>query len=508
MTGTVDEDRGPKITFPRRERRGALLGLQPLQLWVIGIAVGVAILFVAVARDYFWSALLVLLPMAIIGAGTWRREPLIVLLGVVVRFATAQMTGQNEYARDLYITPREEEVNFGRASTGENVPTIASKFRLPGALGAVKIAQVPGRGALVVNSRARTVSVTVLVNSRAWRMVDVADRHAAYNGFVDWMASLDTPGLKTTVARIRVDAAPTTELEDYAAARDAVAPVGVPARVVESYAALVHTGSSTAMEVTNLVTLTFDVSKMKAEVRGAGGGLVGIGAVMGAIVDSLEGGLTAARLSMSGWLDAAAIDSVLARSTDPIGFAERTSRRPGERRTPPVHPPVMGVRNRWRSLTIDGTEHVTYWIAEWPRRERPVGFLDPLLYAGNATRVVTLEMKALPIDKALTEVERAQMDLAVARVVREKFQMRTTSEQAREEEEVSQREDELADGFSELRFRGYVTVSAGSPEELGRAKAELRTAARGARVALALAYGRQAAAFVTAVLPVGMGGGK
>ena len=66
------------------------------------------------------------------------------------------------------------------------------------------------------------------------------------------------------------------------------------------------------------------------------------------------------------------------------------------------------------------------------------------------------------------------------------------------------REDEIAAGHAEMRFAGYLTVSAATPEELEESCAAAEHAAQLSRLELQRLYGEQAAGF-TFTLPLGRG---
>ena len=151
---------------------------------------------------------------------------------------------------------------------------------------------------------------------------------------------------------------------------------------------------------------------------------------------------------------------------------------------------------------MDQSWHHTFWVAEWPRTDVRTGFLEPLLYAGDATRVITLQIRPIAIHKALAEVNRAQSDMETAATIRLKLQSRVTLTHLREEQDLAVRENDLVDGFGDVQFRGFVTVSADSPDALARARSEIDQASHPARLVLAPMSGQQAAGFVTAALPV------
>ncbi|MHB1930060.1 MAG: SCO6880 family protein, partial [Acidimicrobiales bacterium] len=66
------------------------------------------------------------------------------------------------------------------------------------------------------------------------------------------------------------------------------------------------------------------------------------------------------------------------------------------------------------------------------------------------------------------------------------------------------REAELADGHGELRFSGYVAVSAATPEELETTASSVEAVAQQCGLELRRLYGQQAEA-LTWTLPLGRG---
>jgi hypothetical protein len=77
----------------------------------------------------------------------------------------------------------------------------------------------------------------------------------------------------------------------------------------------------------------------------------------------------------------------------------------------------------------------------------------------------------------------------------------STASDRRRGQAVTRREEELADGFAEMRFAGFVTVSAREGEDLERASGEIEHAGQLARLEFQRMYGEQEAAF-TNTLPV------
>jgi hypothetical protein len=163
----------------------------------------------------------------------------------------------------------------------------------------------------------------------------------------------------------------------------------------------------------------------------------------------------------------------------------------------------MAVEERWGAIRMDGDWHATFWISEWPRIEVNPDFLAPLLVSAGR-RSVSVVMAPVPARKAVREARSARTaDLADAEI-RSRAGFLPSAHREREADGAIRRERELADGHSEFRFSGYVTVTASDLSELEAACAEAEHSAQAARLDLRRMYGRQAEAFCW-TMPIGRG---
>jgi hypothetical protein len=163
----------------------------------------------------------------------------------------------------------------------------------------------------------------------------------------------------------------------------------------------------------------------------------------------------------------------------------------------------MATDESWSALRADGSWHATYWISEWPRLDVSPDFLSPLLL-GEGRRTVSVVMAPVPGDRAAREARAARAADVADDELRTRAGFLPSARRGREAEGVLRRETELADGHSEYRFAGYVTVSADSREDLEAQCVETQQAAGRAHLQLCRLYGRQAEAF-TWTLPLGRG---
>lgn len=308
----------PRVRLGRRERGGVFLGLNSLQILVLLCAVSVSLVWMFVATDTFWSVgLWPMLALAVFGGASWRRQPLILIVIHTASYLWRHLKSQTVYVRELGRTDKEITVRRGKPRLGQSVPERIGQFDLPGPAASLRVYQCAGAGAFVLDERAATIAITLELTTDAWPMLDSSAQEAAFDGFVGWMNSLDTlPGLVQLDARVRVDAAPTTELSEYVAARDSI--MGDDHSITDSlrreYRELIQSGSNRSMAFTNQVTVTFAIGRLRQQIKDNGGGLAGLGGFLGELVPTMAESLAQSRLRWKSWLDAADLQAALART--------------------------------------------------------------------------------------------------------------------------------------------------------------------------------------------------
>jgi hypothetical protein len=161
----------------------------------------------------------------------------------------------------------------------------------------------------------------------------------------------------------------------------------------------------------------------------------------------------------------------------------------------------LGADERWDHYVSDGAWHATYWIGAWPRMDVSPMFMDALLGRSSAVRTVAVTFEPIPPERSTREVEAAVTRDRADRELRHRIGQSETARRRQAQEATLRREAELAAGHSEVRMAGFVTVSGRSPEDLGRACAEVLEHAARARLELHRMYGQQAEAF-TFTLPL------
>jgi hypothetical protein len=164
----------------------------------------------------------------------------------------------------------------------------------------------------------------------------------------------------------------------------------------------------------------------------------------------------------------------------------------------------MRAEERWGYYRTNDVVHATYWIAEWPRIDVGPDFLAPLLVQTRSQRTVAVTMEPVPPLKAMRAVGFAKTADVADEELRQKLGFLGTAKRRNQADAVARREQELADGHADVRFSGYITVTADNPEALAEACGEVEHAAGQSRLELQRCDGEQEIAF-SYTLPLGRG---
>jgi hypothetical protein len=368
--------------------------------------------------------------------------------------------------------------------------------------------------AVVHDTAARTYTAVLRAKGTGFVLLGAQEKTARVSAWSTVLASLGRPGS----ALYRLQWLARCLPDDGAALRrhwesKAVLDPASPAQ--RSYAALLDTEATSARTHEVLLALTVDAAKAGRAVRAAGGGHAGACTVVARETAWLRRQLADCGVDVGEVLDGDELSEVVRGS---FGAQPRSDveRRVSERGRPPSHrdgvpalsrrdlwPWPMAMEGEWGRVRADDTWHVTYWIAEWPRRDVGPEFLGPLLLA-DVRQSVSLVMEPVAAAEAARRIEQARTaDIADAEL-RRRGGFLSSARRRREEEVLVHRERELADGHAQYRFSGYVTVTAGDGEELEDACARTEQAAGRAGLDLRRCYGDQARA-LGCTLPLGRG---
>lgn len=494
----------PRVRFTQRERRGALLGRSWTQLFLAAaVLIGVLLAVILFGWGQVWWLLLPGVPLLILALWMWHGESLLKLVGQSMRYIVRAMQGRTKFRRKVWARVTTTALPTGKPAERIPVPVVARKLTLPGGLADVQFVDIPTRGGFVYNAKDAVASVTIRVRASAWMLRDDSKKIAVHGGFGSWLSGLEgLPGLTEVDLRVRVDRAPSTELVEYAARRDEERESVVSDAVQKEYDWLVATEQARSMEFTSTITATFNVRQLSMDIRDSGGGLTGLSAILTDRVKAIRDALPELDVEFEEWLTADGLDAAVSNGLDPMASSARRERLGRSEQEADTRSPLMAIDEKRSTVEIDDSVHRTLWIHEWPRTRVRVGFLRPLLYTGTATRCLTIRFRPVPIHEAIREVGQAATDIESAARIRERMGNRVGVLQRREEEDLEEREEDLADGYTDGRFRAFVSISAPNLAEVRRDQTSLEQAGYQAHVRMGVMHDQQWAALATAALPV------
>ena len=480
----ADDDAPPRYRFGPLERRGLVAGWRGGQIAVVagGLAVAVAVLRMrpsatgAVVSFAVVAVAVVVATWPVGGRTTEQWAP-----DAARHAATTVRQHRHDRQRPLAgIVVRAVELDPGSARAGSPV-------------------------AAVIDDRAqRTYSAVLAVSGPGFVLLGAGDKARRVAAWSTALASLARQGS----AVHRLQWIETTLPDDRAEMRRHLtdgAVVGPDADPYRSYAALLD-GAGAAPRHEVLLAVTIHAGRCARAVKAAGGGGRGGAAVVVREAASVARRLVDADVTVDGLLSPEELEEALRRRFgEPCPAADRgvARRRPSSGSTRRC-PTPMGMRAEWGRLRADAAWHATFWIAEWPRTDVGADFLAPLLLCAEVRRSVSVVMEPVAPLQAARRIEQARTaDIADAEL-RRRGGFLATARRRREEEILTWRESELADGHASYRFSGYVTVAAGDVDALEEACGRIEQAAGQAGLELRRCYGDQAAAFAC-TLPFGRG---
>lgn len=353
--------------------------------------------------------------------------------------------------------------------------------------------------------RAGTYTAAISVRAAAFALRDASEQARALEGWGGVLASCAREG--SALRRVqwieRTVPGQGDELASYLQERrDRAVPLS--SSVVSSYIELLEAAAPVTQEHDVVVCVQVDVRRANREMKRLGGGDEGACELLLREAESVARRLGSAEIRVFGLLRPRQYAEVIRDAFDPFGHQGRARSRIGDPGREGVDPALMGPHAEelgWSRYRTDAAFHNTYWISSWPRSEVGPSFLAPLLMQSATVRTVAVTIEPVPFAQAMRQAETAQTLELAGEMERRRQGFMTTASDRRRAQAVTRREEELADGFAEMRFAGFVTVSARGAEELERASGEIEHAGQLARLEFQRMYGEQEAAF-TNTLPL------
>jgi Putative type VII ESX secretion system translocon, EccE len=490
-----------RYRFGPLERRGWVGSLRPGQLVVLSAAVFLTILVVQAFRSGFGLGLAVLV-LSLGGLGTFvplHGRTLNEWLPVVGIFMARRASGRHRYRSGA----PEAGTRFG----GGDEPV-----KLPDSIGKVELLSFPFRGVelgVLADRAAGTYSAVIQARARSFVLLDPADKAHRLAGWAGVIAGLAREGSPISRVQWIERTAPDDPDALSRYLRDAIDPsIGLDALPLQSYLRLTHAAAPVTEQHELFVVLQLNASKAGRAIKQAGGKDTGACMVLARELDTMARRLESAEVEVLHALGPRRLAATIRLAYDPHARANLAilgsvdpDRQQG---VSPRNAWPLQSEERWGYYRTNDVVHATYWIAEWPRIDVGPDFLAPLLVQTRSMRAVSVTMEPVPPLKAMRAVGFAKTADVADEELRQKLGFLGTAKRRNQADAVARREQELADGHADVRFSGYITVTADNPEALAEACGEVEHAAGQSRLELQRCDGEQELTF-SYTLPMGRG---
>jgi Putative type VII ESX secretion system translocon, EccE len=487
-----------RYRFGPLERRGLIGSMRPGQLLVLGTTVLLTIMVVETLRNGAGLALGAML-LSVGGLASFvpfSGRTLNEWVPVVASFLSRKMAGRDQW--------RSGAAEAGTRFIGGEIPV-----RPPDPIGRVELLAFPFRGVelgVLADRSNGTYTAVIQARARSFVLLDPEDKAQRLAGWAGVVAGLAREG--SPISRIqwleRTVPDDRNALNRYL--REALDPsIGLDALPLQSYLRLTQAAGPVTEAHELYIALQLSASKAAKAIKQAGGKDTGACMVLARELDTMARRLEQAEVEVLHALGPRRLAATIRLAYDPN--ARTNLARLGS--IDPSREDGVSARNAWPQTTrtywshyrTNDVVHCTYWIAEWPRIEVGPDFMAPLLVQTRCMRTVSVTMEPVPPLKAMRAVGFAKTADIADEELRQKLGFIGTAKRRNQAEAVARREQELADGHADVRFSGYITVTADDTEELAAACGEVEHAAGQCRLEIQRCDGEQEIAF-TWTLPM------
>lgn len=493
----------PMVRMGPRESRGWFLGLRiPQMLFIV-----TAVALLATGFQSGGNPLVIL--ASIMGAGALIGIALVPVRGrhldeyvpVVGNFLAQRWSGENVYRGGVF---RAEQAG--------------PRLRLPGALAPMDILEFDAGGGeligLVKDPRAGTYTAVLECRGMTFPLLDSAAKARYISGFGQMLASTCTG--TTIIERLQILERTEPDTGESLARDYSTHGVRGGGFADEAYSELLRSISQVQQTHESYVAVVVSATKAEREIRQAGGGESGAGAVVYREAQRVKDGLKEAGVEVLGLCSPRGLGEVLRNAYDPASRAVRSRRggglgdtRGGDPGLPsgvaPAAAGPMRAENYWGYYRTDSSFHRSWWAAELPRAEVPAGFLFPLLLTTSCRRAVSVVFEPVSAQKAQRKLNSRAANMTSEQTMRDRMQRRTTRRSRVEAQDLDRREAELVAGHAMPRVIVLVSTSAATLDELEDASNEIERLAQMASLEVVRLIGEHDQGFAAAALPLGQG---
>ncbi|WP_407343549.1 SCO6880 family protein [Pengzhenrongella phosphoraccumulans] len=471
------------VRFGRRSSRGVLLGLSTARVTAIGVALLVAVpaVYLGGMSALVWTAPAwgSALGLAFVWVGGRRAVEWVPVYG---HWVLRRARGQNIYGVRV-LRPRP-----------------AGTLALPGDAACLRFHHDTLTGAAMIHDPyANTLTAVAKVRHPSFVLLAPGDQDRRVAG---WGRVLATCCASGRIARVQIleRTLPDSGHGVRQHWRDRGRRDG--SWSARQYDELVEQAGPAAERHETTISISLDMTRTRRAVRAEGGGVGGAAAVLRRELATVVAALRAADITVDGWVEPDDLAVMLRLAYDP-GAAQSLDRTGVGRNLEAAGP--VAVHEHFDHLRTDSGVHAVYWISEWPRYEVYPSFLSSILLAAGVRRATSIVAHPLTTAEAMRSVRKERVEYQTDAAQRQRIGQIADFGAEQEWADVTQRERDLVAGHGDLRYAGFLCVTAPDLDSLQAARSAIEQAAVQAGCETRLLLGQQAQAFTAAALPLARG---
>lgn len=468
----------PLVRFGRRQSKGVLLGFSGIRLVMIGA--GLCVLVTAmfafgslglIGSSPIWAGLLAAAFVR------WNGEPAVESAPAVLHWTGRKAAKQTQF----------------RARTDTVRP--AGTLALPGDAAALRFHVDEATGTAMIHDPHRhTLSAVIRVSHPSYVLLSPDDQARRVTAWSRVLA-----GVAATGSCAGIQIMESSFPDPGHGVRDWYSGHGVHDDTWAStqYQALMDNAAPASCTHRTLISLSLDLRRAGKAIRDAGRGISGAAEVLRADMINCANSLRAADLRTEGWLTPDELAVAVRQAYDPAA----TVTIPGVVGLDTAGP--VAVDEHWDHLRHDSGFSAVLWVSEWPRIDVAPHFLHSLVFLPDVRKSISIVAKPLGTSEALRAIRKEKVEYLTEAQQNARIGKIADLSADQEYADVLARERALVSGHVDIRFSGFLAITATSHDELSAAVGAAERAATQCGCETRVLFGQQAQSFTVAALPLG-----
>lgn len=433
-------------SFAPISRAGFVAGRTKAQVAVVLAAILVAVVPLAFGASVWSWRIVICIAVAVLGAWNVHGRSLIGMLAVKLGFGMRKATGKTHWT----VSPMA-------------VNQVVGVIDLPDATGKrLRTFDIVGTefdGAAFLWDRDNSEATAVLqLHALDWLFRSDGVRGERVSG---WSTALKSCSDMPDVTRIVTQARVYYQLNDFHTSDEAGG--GFVAEDLAEAARDMRVSCGHDM----IVTITVDTSKTRGDAMKDAGSRAGVSRILADRVQSLVALLDrcGADLDDVRWLDAQQLRGQIKCMFSPeaAGLLDEYGGLPDD----------ITLSTSWDEyrddVHVDAMYLRTMWVDRWPYEPVEAGWLHNIVSNGRWPLILTQVWRPLPVEKAVHKLNNQLMELERREKINRFLDRPRSERDNREAAEAQIRKQEIANGYGDVEYLGYVTVSAPSLDLLDQA---------------------------------------